>query len=605
MSPDLRALLPVAVLSLAACAQNPATHPIGFPPHSLTASANDLPISRVAQQSDEEESLEERARRIFATQPPPATNLPDTALNQELLFKFLLSEIAAQRGNPQLAAQGFLELAKSTHDPRVARRATELASYARLQNSALEAARLWYDLDKSNPQARQTLVGLLLSGNKLQEAKPHLKAIIAADGNTGQGLLQLHSLLSKHPDKAAVYAVVKELAQDYKQMPEAHFALAQAAFAAGKTDVALAESAQAMRLRPDWELGALLQAQLLQQSDSAQKAADYLKDFLQAHPNANEARANYARFLINNKQLKEARDQYVRMQEADPINPDIAVTTGLLSLQLNDFQAAEAQLKRGLELNYRDPDTLRFYIGQIYEERKQPDEAMKWYAQVNGGEQLISARARYAFLLGRQNKLAEARTYLHNVEVSSDAQRTMLIQAEAQLLREAKAYRDSYDLLAGALEKQPDNTDLLYDAALAAEKLDKLDVVESNLRKVIKLKPDHAQAYNALGYTLGDRTDRYAEAKQYVEKALELSPDDPFILDSVGWVYYKMGNQKEALDYLERAFKRRPDPEIAAHLGEVMWAKGMRADAETIWRGALKEHPDNELLQDTVKRFLP
>src|SRR5581483_7069111 len=332
----------------------------------------------------------------------------------------------------------------------------------------------------------------------------------------------------------------------------------------------------------DWELGALLQAQLLQQSDSAQKAADYLKDFLQAHPNANEARANYARFLINNKQLKEARDQYVRMQEADPINPDIAVTTGLLSLQLNDFQAAEAQLKRGLELNYRDPDTLRFYIGQIYEERKQPDEAMKWYAQVNGGEQLISARARYAFLLGRQNKLAEARTYLHNVEVSSDAQRTMLIQAEAQLLREAKAYRDSYDLLAGALEKQPDNTDLLYDAALAAERLDKLDVVESNLRKVIKLKPDHAHAYNALGYTLGDRTDRYAEAKQYVEKALELSPDDPFILDSVGWVYYKMGNQKEALDYLERAFKRRPDPEIAAHLGEVMWAKGMRADAETI-----------------------
>lgn len=608
MSTHLRALLPVVALVLAACAQNPSVRPIGFPPQGLASSDDELAASlgaQIAQQAEDEESLEERARKIFTAKQPPAANLPDAALSQDLLFKFLLSEIASQRGNLQMAAQGYLELAKSTRDPRVARRAAELATYARLQNTALDAARLWYELDKANPQARQTLVGLLLSGNKLQEAKPHLKALIDADGNPAQGLLQLHTMLSKHPDKEAVFGAVKELTQDYKQMPEAHFALSQSAFAAGKVDVATAEANEALRLRPDWELGALLKAQLIQQRESPQKAADYLRDFLQAHPKANDVRANYARLLIGNKQLKEAREEYARMQTVDPANADIAVTAGLLSLQLGDFDAAEVQLKRALELNYRDPDTLRFYLGQTFEERKQLDAAMKWYGEVKGGDQFISARARYAFLLARQNKVAEARKYLQSVEVASDEQRTMLIQAEAQVLREGKAYNESYELLAGAVEKQPESIDLLYDAALAAEKIDKLDVVEHNLRKVIKLKPDHAQAYNALGYTLGDRTDRFAEAKQYVEKALELSPDDPFIMDSVGWVYFKMGNHEGGLDYLQRAFKRRPDPEIAAHLGEVLWAKGNRADAETLWRDALKSHPDNDVLRDTVKRFLP
>ena len=594
-------------LTLAGCAQHPVRGPIGFSPPGLTVSTQDVALSsdmRLAQQDDDEESLEQRARRVFANQPPPPSNLPDTALDQELLFKFLLSEIASQRGNAQLAAQGYLEMARSTRDPRLARRATEIATYARLQSIALESARLWYELDKGNPQARQSLVGLLLSGNKIGEAKPHLQALINAEGNPAQGFMQLHSLMSKHPDKQAVYTVVKDLAQGYKQMPEAHFALAQAAYSAGKFDVAFTEVREAMKLRPDWEIGALLQAQMLQQRDSAHAALEYLRAFLQSYPRAREARANYARLLIGEKQLKEARAQYQTMLDEQPGNADIVVTIGLLSLQMDEFDVAEANLKRGLELNYRDPDTLRFYIGQSYEERKRYRDAMQWYSQVTEGDQFVAAQTRYAFLLGRQNTLAEAREYLQNVRVQSDEQRAMLIQAEAQLLREAKNYRESYDLLAGALERQPENPDLLYDSALAAEKLDKLEVVEANLRKLIKLKPDHAQAYNALGYTLADRTDRYAEAKQYIEKALALSPEDPFILDSMGWVSYRMGSTAEGLGYLERAYTARPDPEIAAHLGEVLWMKGRKADAEKLWRASQKEHPENELLQETIKRHL-
>jgi tetratricopeptide (TPR) repeat protein len=598
----------LSLLALAACAQQPTASRLGNAGAAgqavsagPAASLDD--VLQLAQASDED-SLEERARRVLRNSPPPPT-LPDRTLDQELLFKFLLSEIAGQRGNAQLAAQGYLDMAKTTRDPRIARRAVEIATYARQPGIALEAARIWYEAEKDNPQARQALASLLLTNNKLQEAKPLLQPLLEAEGDVGQGFLQLQALLSRHQDKNAVYTVMKELARGYPQLPEAHLAVAQAASAAGKPDAALSEAREALKLRPDWELGALLQAQLIQQRDSPQKAAEYLQGFLQSYPKSREVRANYARLLISAKQIKEARTQYLQLLAEQPSDPDITVTAGLLSLQLNDFDAAETYLMRGLELNYRDPNTLRFYIGQVHEERKRYPEAMKWYQSVTGGDQFVAAQARYAFLLGKQNKVAEARAYLQQVQVQTDEQRAALVQAEAQLLREAKNYQESYDVLAKALAAQPDNPDLLYDTALAAEKLDRLDVLEANLRKVIALKPDHAQAYNALGYTLADRTDRLKEARQYIEKALKLSPDDPFILDSMGWVLYRQGQHKEGLEYLQRAFAQRPDPEIAAHVGEVLWAKGRQQEAEKVWRDSLKEHPDNDLLQGTIKRFLP
>ena len=250
------------------------------------------------------------------------------------------------------------------------------------------------------------------------------------------------------------------------------------------------------------------------------------------------------------------------------------MTVALLSLQMNDFDAAEAQLKRVLETELQGSGRVRFHLGQVNEERKRYDEAAKWYLAVEGGEQYVLANARYAFMLAKQGKLAEARKHLQELPAENQDQRVQIMQAEAQLLRENKEYQESFDILEQALDAQPDHPDLLYDLALAAEKLDRIDVAESNLRKLIKLKPDHAQAYNALGYTLADRTDRLAEAREYIEKALKLSPDDPFILDSMGWVHYRMGNSQQSLQYLQRAFQQRPDPEIAAHLGEVLWAKG-------------------------------
>jgi len=603
----------IAVMVLTGCAQVGTTNK-PLPAHNQTASTQVFLSQLSDGDGDEEddsaaeapssESLEQRAQRVFGSSAPRGT-LPENTLNQEILYKFLLSEIAGQRGNSQLAAQGYLDLAKSTRDPRLAKRATEAAFYAKMNSVALEAARLWYDIDKNNKQAQQALTNALVSSNRLQDAKPHLQQIIAGESNPAQALLQLNNLLSRHQDKAAVLTLVKEVTKAYPQLPEAHFAIAQAAVGAGKLDVAAAEIKEALKLKPDWEVAHLFNAQLIQQKDSPAKAQEYLRTTVEQYPKSKDLRLNYARLLVSNRQLAEAKVQYEKLLEELPNHADLVVTTGLISLQLNDFDAAERYLKRALDLNYKDPEAVKFYLGQTFEERKNIEQALKWYQSVADGEQYIPAQTRYAYLLAKQNKMSEARDYLKQVRVQNDEQKIQLTQAEAQILRDAKSYQESFDLLKRALDGRPDHPELLYDLAMVAERLQKIDILESSLRRLIQLKPDHAQAYNALGYTLADRNERLPEAKQYVEKALKLSPDDPFILDSMGWVYFRLGNYKEGLDYLERAFSQRPDPEIAAHLGEILWKNGRRNDAEKIWRESLKDHPDNEVLVDTVKRFLP
>jgi tetratricopeptide (TPR) repeat protein len=556
-------------------------------------------------QAGDPDNFEERARQVFGTKPIARTDLPGRDLDSDLLYKFLLAEVAAQRGDMRVAAQAYAELAKSTRDPRVARRATELALYGRNNELALESARIWMATEKDSTAARQTVTALLVNSNNLQAAKPLIRDMLAADGaNVGPSLTQLYGLLAKHSDRDAVLALVKELTAPYKKYPEAHYAIAQAAQGAGKHDAALSEVREAMRTRPDWEAAAILQAQILGRESRARSLA-YLDGFLAANPKAQEARLGYARQLTAEKKYPEARTQFERLLQDNPENADIAITVALLSLQMNDLDAAEVQLQRTLELNYKDPDSVRFHLGQVAEQRKRYDEAAKWYLSVEDGETYVLANARYAFMLAKQGKLSEARQHLQQLQAEDQAQKVQILQTEAQLLRDNKAYAEAYELLKTALDAQPDHPELLYDVALAAEKLNRIDVAESSLRKLITLKPDNAQAYNALGYTLADRTDRLTEARNYIEKALKLSPEDPFILDSMGWVEYRLGNAGQGLQYLQRAFDQRPDPEIAAHLGEVLWAKGRKGDAEKVWRDSLRDNPDSEELQKVIKKFMP
>lgn len=530
--------------------------------------------------------------------------LPKLELTRQLLYQFLLAEIASQRGEWTVASQAYLDLAKKTRDPRIASRATEIALYARRSSEALEAAQLWLELDPEAERARQTVAALLVAGGRLEEARPHLRQLLADEGdNIGQGFLQLNNLLARHSDKAAVLRLTRELAQPYSDLPEAHFAVAQAAANAGERETALAEVRRARALKPEWELALLLEAQLVRE-DAPQEALALYRDYLARYPKARDVRLAYARALTAERRYGDAREQFQAVLADHPRNPEVLVAVGLLAMQLKDYDAAAGYFGQALELNYRDKDAIRFFLGQLEEERKRYDQAAAWYLSVGKGEHQLQARVRYASVLAKQGKVEEGRTYLRQVAQENPDQEVPLILAEAQLLREVEAYQEAFDLLGKALQRMPENPDLLYDQAMVAEKLDRLDVLEQNLRTLIRIKPDHAHAYNALGYTLADRNQRLDEARQLIEKALELAPDDPFILDSMGWVEYRMGRIQEGLDYLRRAYGLRPDPEIAAHLGEVLWVLGRRDEARKVWDSALSEHPDNKVLQEAVRKFV-
>lgn len=536
-------------------------------------------------------------------QAAPAANLPGIELNSRILFQYLISEIAGQRGEGDLAAEGMLDLARTTQDPRLAKRATELAIQSRREPQALEASTLWLKLNPGEVSARQARAALLINGGRLEEARPLLKELLAEEGaNVGRALMHLNQLLSRQQDKNAALALVQDLTRPYRDSAEARFALAHAAWSAGKDELALEEARAVTRLKPDWEAAYLFQGQLMQRASPAQ-ALEFYQDQLVRQPRMQDLRLAYARLLVSERKYVEARAQFEKLLSDLPGNAEVNLAVGVLAMQLKDYDAAERHLKQALAAKPRDEASVRAYLGQMAEERGRYEEAAGWYGSIPSGEQYLAAQVRYAAMLAKQGKLSQAREHLAQVAVQDDQQKAQLIVAEAQLLRDAKEYGASYDLLGQALVKLPNYPDLLYDHAMAAEKVGKIDVLERDLRKLIELKPDYAHAYNALGYTLADHSQRLDEALALVQKAIELSPDDHFIMDSLGWVLFRMGQLDKAEAMLRRAYAGQQDAEIAAHLGEVLWAKGQSEEAEKVWQSALKAHPQHEILLNVIRKF--
>lgn len=534
------------------------------------------------------------------------SKLPSQDLTAPMLFDFLLGETALQRGEQDLATRTYLKLARTTRDPRVAQRATEIALHSRQPVPALEAANIWAELDPNSVTARQTVAALLVNADRLEEARPHLEKLLASEGgNIDEAFMQLNSLLARNSNKNATFELVKQLAQPYPKLPEAHFAVSQAAWFANNFDIALAEMKEASALRPDWEIAAVYQGRILARTSTA-SALEFYEDYLKTYPKANDTRITYARLLLAEKDYIKAREQFQQLLAENPGNADVALAVGLLSLELREYDVAEANFKKALELDYRDPGMVRFYLAGIYEKTQRIDMAMEWYRSVTAGSQYIPAQIRYAILLTKKGKANEALQYLQQLPATNNQQRAQLIIAEAQLLRETGAYQKAFQLLSKGLEKLPEYADLLYDRALAAEKIGKSDIMEQDLRKLIQLKPDHAHAYNALGYGLAEHSNRnrLPEALELIEKAIALSPNDPYIMDSLGWVHYRMGNLNQGLSYLRQAFGMIPDPEIAAHLGEVLWVQEMKEEAKAVWQSALENHPGNEVLISTMKKFM-
>ncbi len=525
-----------------------------------------------------------------------------SGLTSEFVYKYLVGEIAGQRGDIGLASTLLYDLAKSSRDPRLAERAARAAAYGNQTQLALRAATLWAELDPGSNEARQAATQLLLGAGKLSDAQPLLQKLLENEETRANGFMYLNGVLSRHQDKAAALKLTQALAKPYPELPEAHFAIAHTAWSGGKADLALAELVIAETLNPGWEVAALLQGQI-QLGKSPEAATRFYEAFLDQYPTAGDVRLAFAKLLASQKQYDAARAQFTPLLDQAEGNPEIAMIVGLLSIELGDFVQADQYLNQALERGHKDPGQVYLYLGQLAEQQERPDQAAEWYGKVRDGERYLEAQLRIAGLLAKQGKLDQARGLLRKLPELSSEQQVMVFQFEAGLLVQAKRYQETYDLLEKAVTSLPNTPGIIYEFAMAAERVGRYDVMEKQLRVLIQLKPDYAQAYNALGYTLADRNERLAEAVSLIERALKLSPDSHYILDSMGWVQYRLGRLDQAVDFLRRAYSTQTDPEIAAHLGEVLWQQGRRDEARKTWDDALREFPNNELLVNTSKKF--
>ena len=539
----------------------------------------------------------------------PVTNNPKSASEQLLdqsgqqVFQVLVAEMALQYGDTSLATKAYSDLSLRTRDPRVLERTVEIAGYARRFDIALEAAKLWLDVEPDSVRAQQMLTSMLIMSNRMDELAPTLIRMLEMDrAALGVNLLGLNRMFARNEDRVAVFNLIEKVCRPFFGVAEAHYAVAIAANSAAMHERAQAEANRALELRPEWEMAALLQAQIAARTSTAQ-AITYLQAFVDRNPMARDVHLQLARALVGEKRYDEARQHFNQLLKGFPNNPDVVYPVALLALQQNDLVVAETQFNRLLALDIPDKSIAYYYLAQIAEEKGKLDEALGLYAKVESGDQMVQARMRSAQILAGQGKLDEARKLLSEASTGSEEQSIQFAIAEAALLRKAKQPQAAFDLLDARLEQQPDNAELLYETALLAERLDQLEIMERRLRRMIELQPGYAQAYNALGYSFSPGGIRLPEAPELVGKGLTLLPNDTFILDSLGWVLYRQGDLSGALATLERAYGMRDDPEIGAHLGEVLWALGRKDDAQKLLRAAQKKHPDNEPLADAVKKF--
>jgi tetratricopeptide (TPR) repeat protein len=540
--------------------------------------------------------------------PPVDPSLPSVQLTGELLYQILSSELAYKRGDWQSAYMTFMSVAQKTRDPRFAKRAVEIALKEEQLDQALTAIRLWHELAPNSEEATQYYLNLIVMNGDLVIAQPILEARLKKLSPNARPLemFQTQRLLARANDKTAAFQMLEHILTPYFTTPEAHLALAEGALNNKDQARALQEARIALTTKPDSELAALALAQMTRDKSDAEKV---LADFLATYPKSHDVRIAYASMLVEKKQYEKAQSQFELALQDKPENLTSLYALGILANQNKNPKAAEKYLTTYLDLlaqkpdERRDPGPALMTLAQIAEERNDFDAAIKWLEQIESGDIYFPAQLKQAQLIAKKGDLAGARKLLSELDADNEREQVAVITTEGQMLREASKMPDAFAVYQAGLKRFPKNTDLMYDYAMLAEKNNKLDIMESLLRKVITLTPDNQHAYNALGYSFAERNIRLPEAYKLIEKALQLAPEDPFIMDSMGWVQFRLGNLKEAESLLRRAYGLRPDPEIAVHLGEVLWVKGLKDDAQKLWRDVKTKDPKNDSLKNTLARF--
>lgn len=538
--------------------------------------------------------------------PETAEPQVETKVSPAMLYQLMVAEVATQRGQLDVAIDNYLEVATVTRDPKAAARAAQIASYAQNIEKSLTAVNLWVDIQPDNADARRMLAILLLKAGRAAEVVPQYEKmlkILEAKGQLKGAYLKIASQLAREQNRSIALTVMEKLVAKYSDNTDALYAYAHLAMRQAQFDTALSNLNKVVEIRPDWPDAVILRARILALKDGRDKALAYLSKVLKGNlADDVEIGLTYARMLTEARKLDKALEEFSRLAELDPHYTNIQYFAGVLALQLRKLDKSQKYLERLLKLGSRRLEA-NYYLGQIAELKEDPDTAIDHYSQVKSGGQYFNAQIRVAALLADKGQFARAREHLHTIRINSNKQQLQIYLLEGDLLREALRLPEALEYYTDVLETTPNETSIRYARALVAEKLGKLSLLESDLQQILESEPNNAQVLNALGYTLADRTNRYQEALKYIKTALELEPNDAAVMDSMGWVQYRLGNYKVAIDHLTKANDIAKDPEIAAHLGEVLWVSGNRSAALEIWEGSLKDNPKSDLLLDVMKRF--
>jgi len=520
-------------------------------------------------------------------------------------YQLMVAEIALHRGQTERAIQSYLELAKSQENPEIAERAVRVAVYGQNLEAASEAARRWVELAPERIEARQIIAAIFIRQEKADEAFQFLDGIISASKIPDAELFgSLLGVLAREKNINTVLAVTRKIALKYQHRAHAQYLHGMLAVQGGRALEALEYLDKAL-IREDIEGAHNARAKVLLKLGRREEAVFSLYKTVQARPDDQKLRLTYARLLVDVKQYEKARVEFEILHRAAPDDADLLYTLGLLSLESSNLVDAEKYMLKLVDLKQREGEA-QYYLGRINEGQGRFQKAIDWYRQVHVGEYLFDAKLRIATLLSESGHMQEAHEHLDAMLKGSQTNGSLvrIYLAKGELLRTEKLYPQAIEVYTTALGIVPGNTDLLYARGMVAERIGRLDILERDILDILKTEPNNAHALNALGFTLADQTDRYQEAYGYLKRAIEIMPNDAAIIDSFGWVNYRLGNYDEAIRLLRNALAGFDDGEIAAHLGEVLWVSGARKEAKEIWQKALIKTPDDPLLQKIMHRFI-
>ena len=530
---------------------------------------------------------------------------PKIELTDDLLYRILEAEFAGQHGQLEIAVSSYLNLARTTRDPKIVERATWVSVFARNNEAASEAANIWIALDPRNPGPHQVLALMAIRERDIDNALLHLQSMLDYTyGEVDQKLLMIVNLVRREAENDLIMEVMEKLIVTHKDSPQVLFAFARIASVLGNYDRAIELLDKTLELDFENDNAVISYIAIKKRQGKIDEAIIWIENLLRNRgDNDFNLRLRYARLLTDSKRYDDSRRQYEILVVQAPDNVDILFALGLLYLQTNRLNDAEVYFSR-LSRSGSFTNESNYYLGRITEDRDELDQAVIWYQGVQTGQNYFDSRVRLALILAKRGRIEDARNHLNSIFTQNGVEQVMLIQAESAILIEENRLQEAMRVYNSAIGDDY-NQDLLYARAMLAEKMDRLDILESDLKQILSHDPDNAQALNALGYTLADRTSRYDEALELINRALTLSPNDYYILDSKGWILFRLGKLDEAIEYLQKALKLQPDAEIAAHLGEVLWVKGNTQEAIRVWETALKIAPDNPKLQNVIQRYNP